>query len=186
MDLMKHVEGLTEDIRRMVMERVRFKRSYNCVIIALNKKFVREAFARPGWWDTTVQLTGTCISICNDTEPGNINRSAAVTYWYLQNFKGQWVDNVRSSYLVRTIKDMNFPHNYHLNDVWSNPEYPLWEFINYCENCLKDIWFYHLLDRIYTIEHDLFIPSFYKTGENHLIMKAFNEDGMDRWRHCLV
>ena len=81
---------------------------------------------------------------------------------------------------------MNVPFNYHLNDVWSNPGYPLWEFINYCENRLKDIWYYHQLDRIYTIEHDLFIPSFDDTGENHLIMKAFNEDGMDRWRHCLV
>ena len=185
MDLMKHVEGLTEDIGRMVMERVRYKRSYNCVMVELNRKFVQES-GRHGWWDTTVQLTGTCISICNDTEPGNINRSINVTYWYLQNFKGQWIDNVRSSYLVRTIKDMNVPHNYHWIETWCNPDYPPWEFINYCEDHLMDIWYYPWEDRIYTIEHDLFIPSFDDTGDNHLKMKAFNEDGMDRWRHCLM
>ena len=184
MDLMTHAKGLTVDIGRLVMDRVRYKRSYNCVMVAMKRKFVQES-ARHGWWDTTVQLTGTCISICNDTEPGNMERSRNVSYWYLQNFKGRWVDNVRSSYLVRKIKDMNVPFNYHLNDVWSNPEYPLWEFINYCENNLKDIWDYSWKDRIYTIEHDLFIPSF-DGQDNHIIMKAFNEDGMDRWRHCLV
>jgi hypothetical protein len=186
MDLMKLAKGLDFDIDRMVKQRVGFKMSYNCVIAALNKKFVREVVARPGWWDTTVQLTGTCISICNDTEPGNMERSRNVSYWYLQNFKGRRIDNVRSSYLVRKIKDMNVPHNYHWIETWCNPEYPPWEFINYCEDHLMDIWYYPWEDRIYTIEHDLFIPPFDDTGENHLIMKAFNEDGMDRWRHCLV
>ena len=122
MDLMTLAKGQEFDIYRMVSQRVGFKRSYNDVVVALNQKFVREAFARPGWWATVIMTTDTCISICNDMRLGNMERSRNVSYLYLQNFKGRWVDNVRSSYLVRTIKDMNVPHNYHLNDVWSNPE----------------------------------------------------------------
>jgi len=192
MDLMKHVDGLTEDIRRLVMDGVRFKRSYNCVIIALHQKFVREAFARPGWWDTTVQLTGTCISICNDMRTGNMERSRNVSYWYLQNFKGQWVDNVRSSYLIRKIKDV---YDDPTIDWASAPGGDVWEIINYCEAELLEIWDYYWQDQIYTIQHELFFPSFgmdIPVGgvavcdvDEHIYMGSFDKMGRDRWRSTL-
>jgi len=189
MDLMTLAKGQEFDIYRMVKERVRFKRSYNDVISALNKKFVREVVARPGWWATVIMATDTCISICNDVTTGNMERSRNVCYLYLQNFKGEWIDNVRSSYLVRKIQDeyddptIDWAHvHFERERGEEHPDGDVWNFINYCETGLLEIWDYYWEDRIYVRQNDLFFPSF--DAGDHLNMESFSEMGMDRWRMC--
>ena len=185
MDLMTLAKGLEVDIDRLVKQKVMFKRSYNWVIVELNRKFVQD-LVHHGWWDKVIMITNTCISICNDTEPGNINRSKNVSYWYLQNFKGRWIDNVRSSYLVRKIMDernnplIDWIHARHEE----HPDGDVWNCINYYETELFEICDYCRQYKIYAIDHNLFIPSF-DTGE-HIEINAFDNMGLDRWRSCIV
>merc|ERR1712166_944886 len=87
-------KGLDFDIGRLVKQRVGYKRSYNDVVVALNRKFVGEVFARPAWRAPVIWTTDTCIAICNDVTTGNMERSRNVSYLYRQKFKGLWIDNV--------------------------------------------------------------------------------------------
>jgi hypothetical protein len=178
MDLMTLAKGLDFDLGRVVMERVRFKRSYDAVILEITGKFRENCRKMPGWWDAVIRETGTCIH----NVKGTLHPSDNVNYLYLQDYKGiTWIDNVRSSYLIRKIQ--GFYDDPTID--WSSAL--VWNMIDDCEKELIDIWYYYWEDRTYTIQRELFHPTF-DDGE-HINMEDFDESGMerDRWhgeRQC--
>jgi hypothetical protein len=177
MDLMTLANGLDSEIDRMVKQRVGIKRSYDAVLLEITGKFRENCRKMPGWWDAVIRETGTCIH----NVKGTLHPSDNVNYLYLQDYKGEWVDNVRSSYLIRKIQ--GFYDDPAID--WDSPL--VWNMIEDCEKELINIWDYYWQDRTYAIQRELFCPTF--DDEEHIDMEDFDETGMerDRWhgeRQC--
>ena len=166
-DLMTLAKGLDFDIGRLVMQRVKFKRSYDLVIRQLNQEISWSSILDNGSCGGALRLWA------QRPAAAEIMRAE---YLYLQVYKGRTIDNVRSSYLIRK--------SYQTYDKLGSDQNSteVWDEIVYYQSLALSIWYYGKEDPEYTEEHELFYPKFQENLVEGLLSPwNFNDDGMDKW-----
>ena len=177
-DLMTLAKGLNFDIGRLVMERVKFKRSYDLVIRQLNQDFSWSSIMdKYDLWGMHQVVVG----IGRWKYPSARAEIRRAEYLYLQVYKGRTIDNVRSSYLIRTSYQTYDKLNAEERGSDQNST-EVWDEIVYYQSLALSIWYYGKEDPEYTEEHDLFYPIFQENQVEGLLSPwNFNDDGMDKW-----
>ena len=189
-NLMTLAKGQEFDIGRMVKQRVGFKRSYDMVIKELTH--ISLSYGEGNYMGRGEGCCASCDCAADIRE-----------YLYNQMYDDRFIDNVRTSYLIRKSsntyydfgkkwaksKGIKWCQRWHLKLSGNAQSYipeELLDEMKYYESLALDIWYYvkeHDTDTLDMM--DLFYPEYSGMEEDELLDAiSFCKDGMDPILQC--